>query len=100
MRPPFTCPLEELASDSLWLVGGKGANLGELVRAGTPGGRDTRVGRPLTDLMVLNASFLVDRAGLSKFDRRLEKVSAEVGGQARFDCVGPLPPFSFVDLRI
>src|SRR5271168_1599671 len=32
----FTCTLDEVGSGDLALVGGKGANLGELVRAGLP----------------------------------------------------------------
>jgi phosphoenolpyruvate synthase/pyruvate phosphate dikinase len=32
----FTCTLEEIGSGDLLLVGGKGANLGELIRAGLP----------------------------------------------------------------
>src|SRR5579863_8998651 len=32
----FTCSLEEIGAESLSRVGGKGANLGELVRAGLP----------------------------------------------------------------
>jgi Gas vesicle synthesis protein GvpL/GvpF len=66
----------------------------------TPVAHDVRIGKPLTDLMVLNASFLVERAMLTKFDRTLEIATPEVGHRMTFDCVGPLPPFSFVDLRL
>lgn len=62
--------------------------------------RDARIGKPLTDLMVLNASFLVGRAMLPKFDRTLEIATRETRDRMTFDCVGPLPPFSFVDLRL
>jgi hypothetical protein len=62
--------------------------------------RDVRVGKPLSDMMVLNGSFLLERAGLPKFDRMLERMTREVGHRMTFDCVGPLPPFSFVDLRL
>jgi hypothetical protein len=50
--------------------------------------------------MALNASFLVERAKLKKFDRRLEKLQAAAGHRLKFDCVGPLAPYSFVDLRL
>jgi hypothetical protein len=62
--------------------------------------RDVRVGKPLRDLMALNASFLVDRAKLKKFDRALAKLHDELGHRLELDCVGPLPPYSFVDLRL
>jgi hypothetical protein len=65
-----------------------------------PAARDVRIGKPLRELMALNASFLVDRDKLKTFDRRLERLHAEVGHRIRFDCVGPLAPFSFVDLRL
>ena len=65
-----------------------------------PAVRDVRVGKPLRDLMALNASFLVDRAKLKKFDRRLEEINAAVGHRMEFDCVGPLAPYSFVDLHL
>lgn len=71
-----------------------------LIDALAPVVKDLRVGRALNDLMVLNASFLVERAGLARFDRALEQVTAQAGTQMRFDCVGPLPPFSFVNLRL
>lgn len=71
-----------------------------IIDALTPAVRDLRVGKPLRDLMALNASFLVDRAKLSTFDRTLEKLHTKVGHRLQFDCVGPLPPYSFVDLRL
>jgi hypothetical protein len=62
--------------------------------------KDVRVSQPLSDLMVLNAAFLVDRSRLDRFDRTLEELSKEAGGRMTFDCVGPLPPFSFAELRL
>jgi hypothetical protein len=71
-----------------------------IANAVTPIVRNIRIGKPLRDLMALNASFLVDRARLKKFDRTLEKLRAELGHRLKFDCVGPLAPFSFVDLSL
>ena len=62
--------------------------------------RDVRIGKPLRDLMALNASFLIERKKLPKFDHRLEQLNAEVGHRIQFDCVGPLAPYSFVELRL
>jgi len=51
-------------------------------------------------LMVLSASLLVERAKLPTFDRQLATLQAEIGDFIKLDCVGPLPPYSFVDLRV
>jgi hypothetical protein len=37
---------------------------------------------------------------MAKFDRALEKVNKEVSHLMHFDCVGPLPPYSFADLKL
>ena len=58
------------------------------------------MGQPTSDLMVLNASFLVEQKALPKFDRVLEKLNTEAGDLIQFDCVGPLPPYSFTELRL
>jgi hypothetical protein len=71
-----------------------------LVRRLSSFARDLRLGRQLADLMVLNASFLVEREKLPAFDQALERISAEARDLLTFDCVGPLPPYSFTDLRI
>ena len=62
--------------------------------------RAVRVNKPLADLMALNASFLVERAKMGAFDKAVERVNAQVSNYIKFDCVGPLPPYSFVDLRL
>ena len=71
-----------------------------IIDALAPAARDVRIGKPLGELMALNASFLVDRDKLKVFDRQLEQLAAEAGHRIQFDCVGPLAPFSFVDLRL
>lgn len=48
--------------------------------------------------IVLNASFLVQRAALERFDEVLEAVAAGNAGRLRFKYTGPLPPHSFVQL--
>jgi hypothetical protein len=55
---------------------------------------------PTADLMVLNASILIDRAALPKFDRALERIASAQNGRIQFDCLGPLPAFSFVQIRL
>jgi hypothetical protein len=60
----------------------------------------SRINKTLSDLMALNASILVDRARMPSFDKELERVHAQVGEYIKLDCVGPLPAYSFVDLRL
>ena len=61
---------------------------------------EIRINKTLSDLMALNASFLVDRARMPSFDKEIERIHTQVGEYIKLDCVGPLPPYSFVDLRL
>jgi hypothetical protein len=61
---------------------------------------DLQLNRLLTDVMVLNASFLVDKERIEAFDalvRRLGEIEAD---RLVFQYVGPLPPYSFVNLNV
>jgi len=58
------------------------------------------VGEPVHERMALNASFLVERAGLEKFDRAVEEVGRSQADRIRFKYTGPLPPHSFVELEV
>ena len=48
--------------------------------------------------MVLNVSALVERARLDEVARELETVAREIAPRLVLRTVGPLPPYSFVDL--
>jgi hypothetical protein len=56
------------------------------------------IGEPSHERVVLSASFLVDREGLSRFDEALEQLAAGQADRIRFKLTGPLPPHSFVQL--
>jgi hypothetical protein len=56
------------------------------------------VGKPAHERVVLSASFLVERRKLHEFDETLLAVADRQGGRMRFNYVGPLPPYSFVEL--
>jgi hypothetical protein len=71
-----------------------------IVNALAPAVADVQVKDPGADTVVLRASFLVARENLPKFDKLLEKLALGTESRMRFDCVGPLPPFSFVDLKL
>jgi|SRR3954454_4286609 hypothetical protein len=75
-----------------------------ILTALSPAARDAKLNdngdRPGTELTVLNASLLVPRKTLPKFDQALAQLNRASTGRLQFDCVGPLPPYSFVDLRL
>ena len=58
------------------------------------------VGEPVHERMALNASFLVDRDRLAKFDAELDEIAAEQRDRMRFKYTGPLAPHSFVELAM
>jgi Gas vesicle synthesis protein GvpL/GvpF len=70
----------------------------EVMHALAPVASAVEVGAPRDPRVVVNASFLVERARLAKFDRALERVAAAQSERMRFKCAGPLPPHSFVEL--
>lgn len=61
---------------------------------------DVSVSEPSSDMSVFRGSFLIRNKDLSRFDRELDRIGAEAGSRMKLACVGPLPPFSFVDLQI
>jgi hypothetical protein len=65
--------------------------LGELALA-------VEAGEPAHERVVVQASFLVERARLAEFDALVDDVAAGFGGLIRFKYTGPLPPHSFVAL--
>ncbi len=58
------------------------------------------VGEPLHERMAVNASFLVERAGLDRFDRAVEAVGKREAARMRIRLTGALPPHSFVELEV
>lgn len=58
---------------------------------------DVAIGEPSGEYGVLNASFLVPRERLDRFDAAVEEVRGALAGRVKLRCVGPLPPYSFVD---
>jgi len=53
-----------------------------------------------SDMTVLEASLLVDRNQLKRFDAAAAHVCAQLGTLIQWDCVGPLPPYSFATIRL
>jgi hypothetical protein len=59
-----------------------------------------QIGDPVHERMALNASFLVERKGLERFDKAVDTLGEEQGGRIRLRYTGPLPPHSFVELEV
>lgn len=62
-----------------------------------PVARDASVGDAPGEYGVVRASFLVARHDVTRFDEAAEASVESLGGRVRIRCVGPLPPYSFVD---
>lgn len=56
------------------------------------------VGKSNHERVAVQASFLVERSRLGKFNAAVDQVAEAYGGQIRFKYTGPLPPHSFVEL--
>jgi hypothetical protein len=52
----------------------------------------------LTDMMIVNAAFLVEKAGEGRFDAAVNAIAERNAERLILKYVGPLPPFDFVDL--
>jgi hypothetical protein len=64
-----------------------------------PLARDVRTGEVSAEAGVVNLAFLVDRSGVDAFDARVEELSSELSPPIHFKVVGPLPPYSFVQVQ-
>lgn len=60
----------------------------------------TRAHKAITDKMVLNAAFLVNRDRESEFDQAIEELDTEMSKRLMFKYVGPVPPYNFVNITI
>lgn len=58
------------------------------------------VNETVRDELVMNASFLVAKDRLELFDRAIESLDAKTGGRFTIKYIGPLPPYSFVEMRM
>lgn len=54
----------------------------------------------LSEMMVLNAAFLVEAARIKDFDAQVSKLEESQAGRAIFRYAGPVPPYDFVDLKV
>lgn len=59
---------------------------------------DSRVNNIVTDLMVLNASFLVDKQQIPAFEAQIDSLRQAQAGRLIFQYSGALPPYNFVSI--
>jgi hypothetical protein len=76
------------------------AEAASLLDALEPLAVETRVNENQTDMMLLNAAFLVDKSQEQAFDATVQALGAAQAGHQIFQYVGPLPPYNFVDIRL
>lgn len=61
---------------------------------------ETKLGKVLNEVMVLNAAFLVDRMQEPTFDAAVSAAEAAQSGRFIFWYVGPVPPYNFVNVVV
>lgn len=102
-RPPDTAYFERIQLGELTeaAVVAKRDRDGEaILDALSPLAVDLRTNRLLTETMVLNASFLVERDRVEAFDAAVQRLGQLHADRLVFQYVGPLPPYSFVNLAV
>jgi hypothetical protein len=76
------------------------AEAAALLDALAPLAVETRVNDNLGEMMFLNAAFLVDKSQEQAFDARVQALGAAQAERQIFRYLGPLPPYTFVDIRV
>lgn len=71
-----------------------------IVEALRPLAAETKVNKTLTDMMVLNAAFLVNRSQEADFDAKVNALDEAGAGRLIFKYVGPVPPYNFVNIHV
>ena len=61
---------------------------------------DFRTNDIITDMMIVNASFLVDRSQVPAFTEKVNALQQASGGRMTIQSVGPLPPYNFVSVVV
>lgn len=61
---------------------------------------DMVVRDPLNERMALNAALLLKASNQKKFEQALNAIDAEENSRMSFKCVGPVPPYNFVEIEL
>ncbi|NWJ47837.1 MAG: GvpL/GvpF family gas vesicle protein [Chloroflexi bacterium] len=65
-----------------------------------PLAREVKLNAITLDMLVLNASFLVDNEKETAFDEAVNALDDELGGRLTLKYAGPLPPYNFVHFNL
>jgi hypothetical protein len=57
-------------------------------------------GRPIGDMMILNASFLIEKEREAEFEAAVHQVAHICGDRLNFKYTGPWPPYNFVSIHL
>ncbi len=71
-----------------------------LVRPLRPIAYDYKTNKIMTDTMVLNGAFLIYKERLREFDAAVNSLDERYGDRMKFNYVGCLPPFNFIEIVI
>jgi hypothetical protein len=61
---------------------------------------DAKLNNPIGINNILNASFLIERVNENEFQKEVYKLDSQYQGKVNFKYVGPLAPYSFVDVKM
>ena len=89
--------LGKLIADTLSQEGEEKAQA--ILQTLSPWAAETRRNKALTDQMILNAAFLIDRQWEEIFDQYIDLIDEIAEGQIRVKYVGPCPPYNFVRME-
>ncbi|GAB4120107.1 MAG: GvpL/GvpF family gas vesicle protein [Roseiflexaceae bacterium] len=78
----------------------RSADANRIITALRPLAEQTRQLDTFSERMVLNAAFLLDRSGESRFEQAIHALDQELGERMLFKIVGPVPPYNFVSLNL
>ena len=65
-----------------------------------PFSHKTKTNKIVSDRMVLNAAFLIDRENGAAMDEAVKRLDEEFGSRLMFKYVGPAPPYNFVNIVV
>ena len=65
-----------------------------------PFAADVVVRDPITERMALNAALLLKASDQAKLEQSLNALDVEQSGRMTFKCVGPVPPYNFVEITL
>ncbi len=90
--------LGQLTSEAIALKSDQAAQM--LLEELEPLAVELQINRPLNDMTVINAAFLVEKTQLETFDSTVQALAVAQEGRLLFRYEGPVAPYHFVDLSI